>query len=66
MQQGLSARKPHNIKLSAATLPPQEPLWRMQQDRQHLFGGEQGEEDGEDSDGGKALPVPLANPQVRV
>lgn len=38
----------------------------MQQDRQHLFGGEQGAEDDEDGAAGRsdALPAPLANPQA--
>ena len=40
----------------------------MQQERQHLFGGDQGS--GSDSDGGDGdrgdAPAPLANPQVAV
>ncbi len=38
----------------------------MQQDRQHLFGGEQGAEDDEDgaAERADALPAPLANPQA--
>lgn len=43
----------------------EEPLWRMQQDRQHLFGGEQGaEEDEAAAAAADALPAPLANPQA--
>lgn len=44
----------------------EEPLWRMQQDRQHLFGGEQGAEDDEEgaAERADALPAPLANPQA--
>ena len=53
-----------NPKVSAA----QEPLWRMQQDRQHLFGGEQGAEDDDDEVAVDTfeLPPPPANPQVCV
>jgi hypothetical protein len=45
----------------------QEPLWRLQQGRQHLFGGEQGAEEDDDGDGAAdALPPPPANPQVSI
>lgn len=41
----------------------------MQQERQHLFGGDQGGSESEgggadEGDGGDTLPAPLANPQV--
>jgi len=50
----------------------EESIWRMQQERQHLFGGDQGgseseggrADEGEEGNGGDALPAPLANPQA--